>query len=326
MESLGAFTNVRGEVGKPSEPGGPVYQDINTITGGTPGEQLQLEPGKSINLSEYGITPPEMPPGYEQYMNRQYADRDRFERHVFEQIGGNPFMLDPWEEVQKADKELPKIFEQVFQGHAAWEARAHLDPQQKKFWNQVVNQYHAYVKSGVMARKKQMMDEYNWMMQNFDNAWKQAQANVTKYQNKVKALVTRLAPKKKTGKAAGGAKPLTSAQRVSAENTLAALEMKLKKIYDEEGKIPPNLLRRDNDIRKVLGLRPLIEQKTPGKEAPKVLGVPVWFGKEDKYTYKRAEPGQTVTRTDIVEIRKTKDGRLLARLKSGAIVELEKAR
>ncbi len=325
MESLGAFTNVRGEVGKPAGDG-QVWQDINTITGGQPEGIINVEPGKTINPADYGIQKPELPPGYEQYMSQRYADRERFEQHVFEQIGGNPFMLDPWEETQKADQELPKIFEKVFQGQIAWEDRANMDKDQKKFWNQMVNQYHAFVKSNVVARKQQMMDEYNWMMGNFDNAWKQAQANMTKYQQRVNELVKSLRTKQAKGKGAAGTKvpELTPGQRVSAENTLANLELKLKKIYEEEGRIPPNLLKRDNEIRDVLGIPHLMEQHKPGKEAPKVLGVPIWFGEEDKYSYKRAEPGQKVTREDIVEIRKTKDGRLLAKLKSGAIVELER--
>lgn len=102
--------------------------------------------------------------------------RDEFESIVFQQIGGNPFMFDPYQEVIRADRALPQIFNQAFQGQVIWEDRGKLDKDQAKHWADVKKQYHAHVYNAAKSKKKQMVDTYQWMMSKFDSQAKEEQA------------------------------------------------------------------------------------------------------------------------------------------------------
>jgi hypothetical protein len=94
--------------------------------------------------------------------------RKDFESQLFQQIGGNPFLIDPVAEVREADKNLPQLFEAVFQGQATWADMATLTKEQRAHWQTVVNAYHAHVKEGAVSKQQQMYRAYKYGMEQFD--------------------------------------------------------------------------------------------------------------------------------------------------------------
>jgi hypothetical protein len=124
-----------------------------------------LEPGKQQRDEDLATG---LPPAF---------DRNRFEKTVFEQIGGNPFMVNPYDAVVKSDSELPGLFNHVFQGRATWSDLPKLSKEQRAFWEDVKKQHHRRAYDRAKAKKDGMMQQYNWMMSKFDYAAKQQHAD-----------------------------------------------------------------------------------------------------------------------------------------------------
>lgn len=103
-------------------------------------------------------------------------DRNSFEQIIFKQIGGNPFVVDPYREVVKADAQLPQLFEEVFAGRATWADLPHLSKEDRAFWEKTKQAFHAQVLNEVKSRKQTMLQQYNWMMGKFDEEQKTQQA------------------------------------------------------------------------------------------------------------------------------------------------------
>ena len=95
-------------------------------------------------------------------------DRDRFEKHVFEQIGGNPFLMNPYNEVDKANADLPGLFNHVFQGRIAWNDLGRLNKDELAYWESAKKQYRAEAFERAKQDQKQKLEQYKWMMDGFD--------------------------------------------------------------------------------------------------------------------------------------------------------------
>jgi hypothetical protein len=130
-------------------------------------------------------TPPPEPPQPAEFIGNfvtpEHSNRDRYEVYVFNKIGGNPFEIDPHEEVGKAMKNLPDLFHYVFRGKIRWHNRHKLNRKQAKFWQNAVDRYRAGVYDEAVSRKNTLMQQYNWEMNRFDYAWAEYQSALNRY-------------------------------------------------------------------------------------------------------------------------------------------------
>jgi hypothetical protein len=94
--------------------------------------------------------------------------RTQFEEAFFKQHG-NPFMMDPYAEVVKSDKSLPKLFNQAFQGQVVWSDLPKLSKEQRAFWEDVKKQHHERSYKAAVAKQKQLKGMYDMMMTRFDH-------------------------------------------------------------------------------------------------------------------------------------------------------------
>jgi|GEM_PF-5780773 len=100
--------------------------------------------------------------------------RTQFEEAFFKQHG-NPFLMDPYAEVVKSDKSLPKLFNHVFQGQAVWSDLPKLSKEQRAHWEDVKKQHHARSYQAAVAKQKQLKGMYDMMMTRFDHEEKTRQ-------------------------------------------------------------------------------------------------------------------------------------------------------
>lgn len=122
-------------------------------------------------------------PGVGQPQNVDFSRRGDFEKHVFNQLknenmpDGNPFNFNPTAGLNQISKEdLPQLFENIFQREVAWDDRHLLDDDQKKFWMTEVKRFRAHVKDALTSERAAAVDQYNQMMNSFDNAAKEQAA------------------------------------------------------------------------------------------------------------------------------------------------------
>jgi hypothetical protein len=100
--------------------------------------------------------------------------REQWEQQIFQKIGGNPALFNPYNEVIKADKNLPELFNHVFQGRVQWSDLAKLDKDERAYWEKMKKEYHQRVFEEAKMKKQQMVEAYKYMMANW--AWDQKQA------------------------------------------------------------------------------------------------------------------------------------------------------
>ena len=189
MPGQRAFTNIPGGEGEyaPARPGwiGPA----------------QVQP-------EEETTFPGPPTIGEGYMTPNYSNRSLFEKHVFSEIGGNPFELNPRDSLQFADENLPDLFEKFFRGTVVWEDRGKLTKDQGDQWNEVVKSYHAWALKEAEMKKATMVDRYNFMMNQFDNAGKEYQTALARVRARREKLATLKTAQVKAEAKAGEISPI----------------------------------------------------------------------------------------------------------------------
>jgi len=95
-------------------------------------------------------------------------DRATFEQGVFKQLGVNPFKLNVMDSIISADKKLPELFRGFFKGQVSWYDREKLSKKQLDAWQDLVKRYHAFTEAKATAYKNQKIDEYNWLMGNYE--------------------------------------------------------------------------------------------------------------------------------------------------------------
>jgi hypothetical protein len=94
-------------------------------------------------------------------------DRNRYERWVFDQIGGNPQDIDPQAAVAKARDDLPDLFRKVFPSQYAMSDLPEMSPDAQNHWQRVVNQYLANAYNGAVQKRNKAILQYRVMMDAF---------------------------------------------------------------------------------------------------------------------------------------------------------------
>lgn len=91
-------------------------------------------------------------------------DKDKYENWIFEQMGGDPYKIDPQAMVNAEKEKLPELFRQVFPGHEIDELRR-FAPESRGYWGSwVANHMQAVYnnahreKASKIAMHKQLMD------------------------------------------------------------------------------------------------------------------------------------------------------------------------
>jgi hypothetical protein len=154
-------------------------------------QQLQT-PDTGFDYNENGppAPQPQKPAGPpEGYQKPDYSleGRERFQNIIFKEIGGNPFGYDPMEVVNEHmdDQNLEQVFRKAFGGQILYADRDQMDAGQKKHWNQVVQQYRAHVYDQAENKKNMMIEQYNFMMNQFDNRAQSFAAAQEKVEKKI---------------------------------------------------------------------------------------------------------------------------------------------
>jgi hypothetical protein len=121
--------------------------------------------------------------GPDKSRNIDFSRRGDFENHVFNQLksenipDGNPFNFNPNISLNKISKQdLPQLFEDIFRKEVTWQDRHLLDDDQKKFWMSEVKRYRAHIQAGLQNERATAVNQYNQMMNSFDNAAKEQAA------------------------------------------------------------------------------------------------------------------------------------------------------
>jgi len=184
-------------------------------------------------------------------------DRKGFEKTVFDKIGGNPFLIQPYDEVIKADKDLPELFNHVFQGQAVWSDLPKLDKDQRAYWEQIKKQHHERAYKEALGKKQQMEQAYKWMMGQFDYDQKQAAAELSR-QDKIKARQERAAGKVPTFREIYNPDGVKTLHVWNQEKNDWEDTGKRTGQYDLDDLMPPNVKFAQSQLNK---LRPQIDPK-----------------------------------------------------------------
>ena len=234
----------------------------------------KTEYGEQIGWKDYPQEVPEeattfpRPPAIgEGFMTPDYSNRSLFEKHVFEEIGGNPFELNPRDALQTADEGMPDLFERFFQGAVVWEDRGKLTKNQADQWDEVVKGYHAWAFKNAEMQKAVMTDRYSFMMSQFDRAAKEYQTALTKVRGRREAVAK--------------LKRIREAKEAKAAKTIEPTPQDIKRYSDmlrnmeksaEEGEIHPAQYDAINAIAERTGL-PMIGPK----EEEEGIGLAEWL-------------------------------------------------
>ncbi len=94
-------------------------------------------------------------------------DRNRYERWVFEQIGGNPRDIDPQAAVNKAREELPDLFRKVFPPQYSLGDLPQMPQDAQNHWQRMVNQHLANAYNGAVQKRNKAILQHRVMMDAF---------------------------------------------------------------------------------------------------------------------------------------------------------------
>ena len=93
--------------------------------------------------------------------------RQDMENEIF-RMYGNPFTMDPYGEVVKADSQLPQLFDYVFDGKVAWSDLGRLNKKQREIWEEAKKEFHARTYKEAMGKQQRAENAYKWMMGNYE--------------------------------------------------------------------------------------------------------------------------------------------------------------
>jgi hypothetical protein len=94
-------------------------------------------------------------------------DRSRYERWVFDQIGGNPQDIDPQAAATRAKDELPDVFRQVFPSQYTMSDLPNMPQEARNHWEKVVNHHLANAYNGAVQKRNRAILQYRMMMDAF---------------------------------------------------------------------------------------------------------------------------------------------------------------
>jgi len=290
-----AYTNVASQVGQPV----PGKEDVTYKALPEPSYESETKRPKA----------PE-PPDLDNFVAPDYSNRESFEQFVLEEIGINPFEMNPLDAVKESDKELPNLFRHIFKGKIIWKDRHKMNSKENDYWNGIVKKFHADRLEEAESTRDAAIAQYNFMMNSFDNSKKEYEARLDKYKedyaswskeygpgksleegeearkaaielDKTKAAEKRKEEAKireeereKTAKEAEAKKKAAMPKEPTREDVIAVAKYEdsiLKDIeLDEDGKIPKRQFDNMNKIRKAAGM-PLLKQKVVGEYKKKSL-------------------------------------------------------
>lgn len=136
---------------------------------------------------ETGVQAIKPPAQFREYFTPDYIKRDLFERDVFRQLGINPFEIVPESVLEHVNRELPNLFDEAFGGSILWQDRGRLTKEQRRAWDEAVTNYRAGAVRFAQAQKASLIDQYNFMMNQFDNAARQYLAEIGRERERQKA-------------------------------------------------------------------------------------------------------------------------------------------
>lgn len=236
-EFAGAYTNMPERVGTEYAPGEP-WQYV-----GEPQEEM-YEP------YDIGIVP--QPPGPKPpsgWMKPDFSRRDDFEQSVFNQIGGNPFKMNPNDVEKQVLGDLPRLFQYVFGGRLSWSQRGRMTPDQRKYWEDSVAQYRQEQQSKFTLKQQHLQQQHKWMMERFDNEAKQYQDALERYRGRLKEARQYKFLYAGRGKAKG-----PGDIKLSDMRSLSEFEAKHINAAVHQGlEIPQNIIDQANAMRQILG-------------------------------------------------------------------------
>lgn len=221
--------------------------------------------------------------------------RKAFEQFVFKQVGGNPHTFDPNEEVNKSSSYLPTLFNQVFQGQVRYEDRHTMSKKQKDHWEKERNGFRAWVQRDAEATKNKMMQEYQWIMGDFDRRAKEFKAARDALDKKINRRIDAFNPKTRIRRQVTvdefnqlqAEDPNwtrgTPMDKGAQDDGVSVID--LKRLYDVEedafnednlvdGRVPETKLRAINRMRESLDL-PLVDEIVG--EEPEWGGLRIWW-------------------------------------------------
>lgn len=322
-----SFTNIPGGKGKQ-------VWDIPELNWGqyaTPQERemqgMPQEPGSQVPM-------PEAPSGFKEYLAPDYSNRKLFEEHVMSELGKNPFELNPMEALTVADENLPELFQHFFGGRVVWNDRDKLTKEQAQAWDEVVKSYHAWAFEHAKMEKAVLTDRYNFMMNQFDNASKQYEANVKRIREEREKIVA----EDKAKKAAAAAAKLKAAQPTPVKSADVGAYQKqfdtLVAQFEESNDVSTPSLEVFNKFATERNLPELEVVKTKGRKKESVEWIAKiwpWLGdilKPDKMEEMSLQVKKPKTETrktpqaahgKIVKRGKTKDGKRVVQYEDGTI-------
>jgi len=95
-------------------------------------------------------------------------NRRQFRRSVFDQLGGNPFAINPQEALQQANRNLPALFNYVFRGEIAYSDVGKLNKREREVWEDAKKQYRAKKFNEANTQRDQGIEMYKLMMAEFE--------------------------------------------------------------------------------------------------------------------------------------------------------------
>jgi len=253
----------------------------------------------------------------------QGFDRTRFEQVLFKDMGGNPYEIDPMKEVDRVTvEEMPKLFDHVFRGKAIWADRSRLSKKQQDFWQNELRQYRANVHDHVVSDRQTKIGMYQFMMGQFDNQAKEEEAKQRRiggYQEgmlkeKREARLQQRSEQEHATKMMGDRRAIVKRQSELMSEGINPATGEMSEAAQVEFMELTNQLK---SINTMLGQN----------EKPSDTGTEGGEGAEtatttsDGVTTGKVPSGQSGEKP--IETRKTKDGRLLGKMRDGRIVVLK---
>jgi len=144
-----------------------------------------------------------------------FPTRDEFEQFAFQAIGGNPFKIEPTQEVIDATKDLRPLFNYAFNNKVYWGDRDKLSQEQKTFWDSTVKAYRAQVYNHAAKVRQEKIDVYNHMLSKYSDEL-----------NEQKAAEDKIAAQNAAILAAARERRLTEVSEAREERMVAAEERK----------------------------------------------------------------------------------------------------
>jgi len=90
-------------------------------------------------------------------------DREKFENWIFEQMGGNPYKIDPQAMVNAEKERLPDLFRQVFPGHEMDELKR-FSPEARGYWGSWVANHMQAVYNRAQSDRNSGINKHREMM------------------------------------------------------------------------------------------------------------------------------------------------------------------